>query len=195
MAGRRRARTSTDPLNLLPEGREQARAVAAIAGPILEGVNVHTEHGPNTARTQRRVVGACATADVQHQVTWLRVEMIEYPVEKVIGTLAVALVRLQPDAASVTNPQGQSSACVGCCPFSNDQSCFSQIVYNRMSATAGRWWLFDCDPDCAHTERNGGLDVLDLRVSDDRARCCRAVDRREGCFKHRGVWLAEADIQ
>jgi len=225
LAGRRRARTSTDPLNLLPEGREQARAVAAIAGPVLEGVNVHTDHGPNTARTQRRVVGACATADVQHQVTWLRVEMIEYPVEKVIATLAVALVRLQPDAQSlgcavlvvqigrIDRPfhtcnnerpgpplqsrtlKGQSSACVGCCPFSNDQSCFSQIVYNRMSATAGRWWLFDCDPDCAHTERNGGLDVLDLRVSDDRARCCRAVNRREGCFKHRGVWLAEADIQ
>ena len=106
MAGRRRARTSTDPLNLLPDCREQARAVVAIAGPVLERVNVRTEHGPNTARTQRRVVGACATADVQHQVTWLRVEMIEYPVEKVIGTLAVALVRLQPDAASVTNAQG-----------------------------------------------------------------------------------------
>ena len=91
--------------------------------------------------------------------------------------------------------KGQSSACVGCCPFSNDQSCFSQIGYNRVSAAARRWWLFDCDPDCAHAERNCGLDVLDLRVSDDRARCCRAVNRREGCFKHRGVWLAEADIQ
>src|SRR5438128_12189030 len=102
---------------------------------------VHTEHSPNTARTQRRVVGACATADVQHQVTRPRVEMIEYPVEKV--------------------QRGQSSACVGCCPFSNDQSCFSQVGYNRVSATAKRWWLFDCDPDCAHTERNGGRDVLD----------------------------------
>ena len=89
MAGRRRARTSTDPLNLLPEGREQARAVAAIAGPILEGVNVHTEHGPENMATLRSFAINCLRAAGHHNIAAGLREMSYEPFTRPLALLGL----------------------------------------------------------------------------------------------------------
>jgi hypothetical protein len=58
---------------------------------------VDAENRPNPACNQQRVIRPLATANIERQVARVWIQAIEDPVEIVVGSFAVALVRLDAD--------------------------------------------------------------------------------------------------